>query len=340
MVEVETDAPPLAGKTIDLTLFAVTRAIDVLVRSAWKQYKFASPTTDPSPPRTSAFSNLPDSLIFAISSGTIMYSWFYHPSRLPSTYNHWISTAAAVDPRLITALRHAHAGTWLYGYDTGEAHLLQSMCADYSWPPAWGDPALTVPIPCEMVHMGTGPSCEKHALLRFIGAFKFALLTYLPLNLLMKSRSPSLKALRKALGSAARSSAFLGAFISAFYYSVCLARTRIGPVLLSKHLRLHKSATTTNDIHQKLDSGLCVAAGCVTCGASILLEAPKRRQEIAFFVAPRALATLFPRHYPRAKLWREQVAFALSCAVVLAVAGEDPAQVRGVLGGVLGRVLK
>lgn len=33
------------------------------------------------------------------------------------------------------------------------------------------------------------------------------------------------------------------------------------------------------------------------CGWSILVEAEKRRQEIALFVAPRAAATLLPRRY-------------------------------------------
>jgi hypothetical protein len=33
------------------------------------------------------------------------------------------------------------------------------------------------------------------------------------------------------------------------------------------------------------------------CGWSILIEKARRRQEIAFFVAPRAAATLLPRRY-------------------------------------------
>ena len=47
------------------------------------------------------------------------------------------------------------------------------------------------------------------------------------------------------------------------------------------------------------DSGLCVQAGCVLCGFSILIEAEKKRQEVAMFVAPRAAATLLPRAYER-----------------------------------------
>jgi hypothetical protein len=167
------------------------------------------------------------------------------------------------------------------------------MCKDYSWPLDWGDPAKVIPIPCEMVHMGTGPSCHWHALVRFAKAFKFAMAMYLPLQLLLRANHPSFAALRKACKEAVRSSTFLGAFIALFYYGVCLSRTRLGPRLFSKN-----TITPT-----MWDSGLCVRAGCLLCGWSILAEVEKRRQELALFVAPRAAATFFPRRYP------EQVRF-------------------------------
>jgi len=167
------------------------------------------------------------------------------------------------------------------------------MCKDYSWPLDWGDPTKVIPIPCEMVHMGTGPSCHWHALVRFAKAFKFAMAMYLPLQLLLRATHPSFAALRKACKEAVRSSTFLGAFIALFYYGVCLSRTRLGPWLFSK-----------NTITPMMwDSGLCVRAGCLLCGWSILAEVEKRRQELALFVAPRAAATIFPRRYP------EQVRF-------------------------------
>lgn len=47
------------------------------------------------------------------------------------------------------------------------------------------------------------------------------------------------------------------------------------------------------------DSGLCVAAGCMMCGWSILVENAKKRLELALFVAPRAAVTLLPRRYDK-----------------------------------------
>lgn len=227
-----------------------------------------------------------------------MYTWFYYPSRLPPAYRRWIGTAAAVDPRLIKILRLARSGRFRYGCDSGpQARVLQDMCREYGWPLVWGDPEKVNAIPCEVVHMGRGPSCHKHALVRFIRAFEFAMATYLPLDLLRRlfitlhrrrHRLPndSLKRiLLSAMRTSARSSAFLAAFISTMYYGICLSRTLLGPHLLPSISQ------------QRWDSGLCVKVGCALCGWAVLLEQPKRRGELALFVAPRAAATFVPRTY-------------------------------------------
>ena len=216
-----------------------------------------------------------------------MWTWFYRSDRLSRAYDKWISEAAQVDDRLIHVLRKAHAGEFIYGSETGQAHILQSMCSDYGWPLAWGDPVKTIPIPCEIVHMGTGPSCHWHAAVRFLRAFWFALGSNLPLQLLVKARNPSFRSFQRACEEAVRSSAFLGAFVGFFYYGVCLSRTLLGPKFFSQE-------TVTP---MMWDSGLSVAAGCALCGLSTLIEVEKRRMELALFVAPRALATLFPRGY-------------------------------------------
>ena len=275
--------PVLAGKTIDLTILAVARTLDTLIVNTWRRYQSSRyPTTI-----LKALSRHTDTGLFAISSGTIMWAWFYHPDRLPLAYNKWIGSVAQVDSRLISFLREARSGRLIYGTDTGHVPILQSMCKEYDWPLAWGDPERTVPIPCEVVHMGTGPSCHWHAAVRFARAFKFALATNLPLQLLVKARKPSMRAFRRACEEAMRSSAFLGAFVALFYHGVCLSRTRLGPNLVSRN-------TITP---QMWDSGLCVGAGCMLCGWSILIEAAKRREELSMFVAPRALATWLPREY-------------------------------------------
>lgn len=277
----------LAGRSMDLTLLAITRALDTVVGDLWSRHKRSRTARNEWTRAESMISHLADAGVFAVSAGAVMWAWFYLPKRLPRAYNRWIGQAAQVDRRLVEALRKARWGEFVYGRDTGQARLLQSMCRDYGWPLEWGDPAKTIPIPCEMVHMGTGPSCHWHVVVRFLRAFKFAMATYLPLQLLMKARKPSIRVLRRGLIDAMRSSAFLGAFISLFYYGVCLSRTRLGPKLFGPE----------KITPMMWDQGLCVGAGCVLCGCSILIEAEKRRHEVAFFVAPRAASTILPRRY-------------------------------------------
>jgi hypothetical protein len=287
-------------------------------------------------PRTTvetAVARLVDPAMFAVSSGLIMWTWFYAPDRLPLSYQKWITSAAAVDGRLIEALRRCRNGVIRYGEDNGQAALLGAMCADYGWPREWGDPAVAVPFPCELVHMGAGPSCERHLAVRFVRSFRWAMATYLPLNLLLVVRSRPghrLKAVMGAFASAARSSTFLGTFIALFYYGVCLARSRLGPRVLGRH----------TSARQAIDSGLCVGTGCFLCGWSILIERAGRRKDMALFVTPRALATLLPRRYDLDLQWRETLVFAVSTAVVFTCVLENKKRVRGVLGGILGTVLK
>lgn len=281
-----------AGKTIDLTLFAMTRAVETVIGDLWFRHKSFGTSSAALMRFQRLVSSFTDASVFAISSGVIMWSWIYHPNALPSAYNKWIGAAAQVDRRLIELLRKARVGEFVYGGDVENDPILESMCRDFNWPSKWGNPSKTVPIPCEVVHSGLGPSCAWHAMVRFSRAFKFALISYLPLQLFVRLRKPSWKALGRAFREALRSSAFLGGFVGLFWSGVCLSRTRLGPIVLS----------TKRVTPMMWDQGLCIRAGCLLCGWSILIEAERRRQEVAFFVAPKAAATFLPRRYDR-KVW-------------------------------------
>ena len=234
------------------------------------------------------------------------------------------------------------------------------MCRHYNLPAWYGDPAVAIPFPCELVHMGCGPSCEKHALWRWATSFGFAMGTYLPLTLALRlrrlwqstrrSNNTQRQQLLGRLGnvlsqaslSSARSSTFLASFISLFYYGVCLCRTRLGPsivpLLLADPSSSHLGEVATRT---KIDGGLCVASGCSLCGWSILAENPGRRKDIALFVAPKALATFFPRRYDKGKEWRETLCFALATSIVFTAVMEGRHEsVRGVLGKLLRSVLE
>ncbi|PBP21947.1 integral membrane protein [Diplocarpon rosae] len=318
-----------AGRTMDLTLFSVTRALDVVIGECWTQRKVARASMGKWSDTEKMISSLADPAMFASSCALIMWAWIYTPDRLPRSYNKWIKSAAAVDHRLLLALRRMRYGEIKYGVETGQAPLLQEMCQQYGLPLEYGDPVQSVPYPCQIVHMGTGENCEYHALSRFARSFLWAFSTYLPLNLILAARKLSKKGFERAVKSSARSSAFLGTFIALYYYGICFTRSRAGPRILG----------TSNAAYQQIDGGTCIGGGCALCGWSVLIENETRRGELGLFVAPRALATLFPRRYLEENQWRETLAFAVSTAVVFTCVSEKPARVRGVLGKLLKRVL-
>ncbi|KAI1001210.1 hypothetical protein K3495_g6989 [Podosphaera aphanis] len=318
----------LAGRTIDLTLFAVVRALDVVVGELWTRRKTQRISNGKWNGIDKTISMLADPLIFSVSSAVIMFTWIYNSDRLPRSYNKWIKSAAAIDMRLIEALRQMRDGRLQYGCTKSSDHVIRDMCKDYNWPLDWGDHSKTIPLPCTMLHLEFC-SCEYHAFSRLVRSFVWALSTYLPLNLVLLTRSPSMKALKRAIKSSLRSSAFLGAFIALYYYGVCTVRTRLGPRLLG----------TSVSSRQLLDSGMCIAGGCTLCGWSVLIENSGRRRELGLFVAPRALATLMPRKYPMKYQWRETLAFSISTAVIITSVTEKPNRVRGLLGRVLQTVL-
>ena len=282
--------PEFAGQTLDLTLFAFIRAIDALGCIFWARWRACRKSRKKWSCVESTAPSAVDTISFVASCTVIMWAWFYHPGRLPRAYERWISDASQLDMRLMELLRRARRGEFVYGKDTGQAPLGQGMCKDYNLPMDYGDPVKSIPLPCELVHVGKGPSCEKHAAYRFVSTLKFACATYLPLQVALRlGKLKSKDQIFKTVSDAGRSSAFLASYVSIFYYSVCLARTRLGPKIFSRN-------TVTPLMW---DSGLCVGAGCFLCGWSILIEKAHKRKELSLFVAPKAAAAILPRVYDR-----------------------------------------
>ncbi|KAK9370812.1 hypothetical protein V1509DRAFT_614799 [Lipomyces kononenkoae] len=321
------------GRTIDHTLFTVTSALDYLYRRIHVSTRYKSLRGISIPDHGTM-----DIYGFVASATIVMYAWFYHPTRLPMSYNHWITKFAEMDTSLLTALRLVKSGEFIYGKDTGCAHVLAPLCEKLGLPKEYGDPALTIPIPCSIVHANKTGNCEVHAAMRFSRAFVSALAIYAPLNmaLLVRSRRRlDVQNLRNALFSACRSSSFLGMFVALAWYSVCFARTRAGPYFFPKVKRL------------RWDDTLGPALGSFMCGWSVLLENPKRRGELALFVAPRAIGAFIPEDFDRFHEYSECAAFAIAYAVLFSAARASTSgflrtnnvRPRGVVGNALMTVL-
>lgn len=135
-----------AGRTMDLTLFTLTRAVDAMACLAWSTWRHRHKTQNRVTVLEAIAPQLADAGAFAASSAIVMWAWFYLPERLPKSYGKWIGEIARVDLRLIEALRRCRRGEFVYGKETGQAPLLESMCKDYNWPLEWGNPMKTVQI--------------------------------------------------------------------------------------------------------------------------------------------------------------------------------------------------
>ncbi|TKY88418.1 hypothetical protein EX895_002770 [Sporisorium graminicola] len=165
---VQPQSKPALGRpspTIDLTLFALVRGMDTLVRAlavpaaASKDRLRTSTIGSPSNAKAQSswgrtllrrvalgMADQAEGLIFVVCCAQIMWAWFYHPERLPPTYVKWITNLATMDERLLLALRCIRTGkplAWDYGSKTMApegVHLVASLAEELGLPYEWGDP--------------------------------------------------------------------------------------------------------------------------------------------------------------------------------------------------------
>lgn len=159
-----------ASPTIDLSLLALVRAMDTLVRAT--PLLFAVPIRagvargpaagmKADTPRNraliarqgiirrllvkvvAALQNQAEGLTFVVACAIIMFNWFYHPERLPPSYVKWISNLASMDHRALEGLRAVRFDDeFAYGKkDTPPAgvDLLSSLSETMGHPYSWGD---------------------------------------------------------------------------------------------------------------------------------------------------------------------------------------------------------
>lgn len=244
---------------------------------------------------------------------------FHRPNcidSLPQSYVKWISALANIDNRLLLALRAIRSGTWKYQTRSEETrHILMSHAQELGYPASWGDPSI-IPevgglkadevwrqlgvksrpgrggIPCELVHGDLmTSSCTANAGIRWVQAFTKAFLIYLPVHTiptLLSDPNRILKDPFALISAISRSSAFLATFIGTIFSTICLSRTIIGPRIFPKLS------------HQIIDGPFGgVTLGCIICCLSLYIEKGRRRGEIALYVLPRSIRTLFKESWLR-----------------------------------------
>lgn len=210
---------------------------------------------------------------FGLSCYQIMTSWFYVPDNLPKSYSDWITKFSHFDPKLKNYFRDVWDGKV-------NSNNLKEYCLKNKLSPVIENGKLA----CQVIHPQDGTRCSHQTLRRFNQTFQQAFWsTYLPLNVVAYLFRLNFKYTsvydflsilsRRIVFPSLRSSAFLSTFVNLVFTPICLSR----------------NVFKTDMYGPSISSALCGTL-------SILVESPARRLNLALYVIPRALDTLYRKH--------------------------------------------
>ncbi|KAG0289464.1 hypothetical protein BGZ96_006978 [Linnemannia gamsii] len=324
--------------TIDYSLFAVVRALDVFGHVAVKKQW--------GPRWLGSYGAV---AVFVLACTEIMFSWMYEPQRLPGPYAFWITRMARMDKRLLETLRGVRTGEIQFKkVNPPHVHnLLTGLCEDLGLNPQMGDFALRSRLPCEVVHQGISKSCEVHTGYRWLQGFMVSTGIYLPVHLLPALLSPKaffkrlqenpVATVSSTLMATARSSAFLATYIALIWYGICTWRSKVMPITM----KLTGRRYTSNVIDYIYGPLL----GAFMCGFSVLVEKPHRRAEMALYVLPRAIYSMWSRIMAgrlsrKVEMTGEALMYAVSMSVLLTGMRWKREMVRPSMQGLLGWIVE
>ncbi|GAA6038526.1 hypothetical protein JCM8097_004613 [Rhodosporidiobolus ruineniae] len=235
-------------------------------------------------------------IVFGLSCAQIMYSWLMAPEALPSGYRRWITQASRVSEPCIPVNLSAHregrfdpdiarrAITWGRGATKTNKVLIEAY-AQRGEKGDFGPPF----APCEVVHPWI-ESCRWNGVDRWQAVFRwiapvYAGLHFIPPIILRRKaflRDPRTALLKSLLGTL-RSCSFLATFVTLFQGLVCFQRT----LYYSVHGKVPEwiERIVVHKFYYWL-------TGFSTCLA-LFIEEKKRRRELAMYVLPRGLESLW-----------------------------------------------
>ncbi|KAI8609137.1 hypothetical protein BC830DRAFT_1152250 [Chytriomyces sp. MP71] len=238
-----------------------------------------------------------DTLLFSLACGSIMYAYVMQPDTIPKEYNNWIIQTARVSRESLALSRQNNRRI-----EVPAKHAPVSFDAIYDCVNQQGGPnALTalqhtsdyyaralredgtVPVvPCSVIHP-TDCNCATYnaalawKVLRGIAPV-YATLNFVPM-LLLKTRAllaDPVGLVGKGVRNTLVSSAFLSVYVVVYMIGICAVRGLIVRGVLKQD---HK--------------GWYYVLGCLASGTSILCEKKARRAELAMYVLPKGLQSLF-----------------------------------------------
>ncbi|KAG8786646.1 hypothetical protein FRC15_010986 [Serendipita sp. 397] len=283
-------------------------------------------------------------IVFSMCCGQIMYSWLLRPDTIPRSYSTWISQASKVlEPTVLVNRGFARDGradpkymneliNWENTTQRNKTLISQAieMTANGPIERRFGS--------CAEVHPWLD-SCTYVQIERFLEVFKWMFPIYGALHfvpaLLFKRKEWARDApgmlWRNLLGTA-RSSTFLGVFVIIYQTYFC-GRFNLYEFLVSlksdsKALKVFRSKIMGHKYTLWMVGALC--------GLSLLVEAPRRRAELAMYVMPKALESAWIA--ARGRGWVQgggRVGESLLCAVgmgmVMSTYQNDPQHLSGLV---------
>ncbi|XP_042373809.1 uncharacterized protein LOC121967567 [Zingiber officinale] len=210
-----------------------------------------------------------DSLLFSLACAQVMYAFVMRPESLPKAYQDFIQKTGPVAEPVYKAVRECCRGGPVDVVSLS-AYLSKKECSSVNLMEH-----LSI-IPCSIIHPDSN-SCLVHNATAASETFRktfplYFSLTYVPfvvLHLQKFLESPAWTSWRALLG-AVRSTSFLSAFVGVFQGVICLHRK-----------------VASND--HKL---IYWFAGAISA-LSVLLEKKARRAELALYVLPRAVDSVW-----------------------------------------------
>ena len=157
-------------------------------------------------------------------------------------------------------------------------------------------------IPCSVVHMH---SCEKNTLLKFLQVFNMASKFYIPIHLvpvLVFKRDKLVKkpveVIKNLIVNIIRSCLFLSTYVAAFWYLNCFFK----------------------NYRRKTDKVNIILSSFI-CSFACMFELPSRRTELALYMFPRFLESIFllleKRGYIQSVANGEVLVFAVAMAIIM-----------------------
>ncbi|KAJ6525852.1 hypothetical protein B0H10DRAFT_322545 [Mycena sp. CBHHK59/15] len=287
-------------------------------------------------------------LVFALSCGQILYAFCLRPDTLPRSYINWVQEASKA-PRDGVHFNYKAVRDHVIDIplldrtiardDTTPANLTQLLSLRAR--ALAGAPNLPLYGPCYTIHPAL-TSCWSVPLDRFVDVFKWMLPIYSALHFVpsilfrwrMFREDPGRVLVRAGMGSV-RSSAFLGVFVVIYQSTNCFKHQLYERLTSAPSLAFLRRVLPQRLIDVLISKGSFWLPGFLA-GLALLIEDQRRRAELAMYVLPKGLESVWVAARGRGLVfrtgnWGEAALTGLAMGMVMSIYQNDPQHLSGLV---------